>query len=271
MTPQPEDSSASAARKGRTAAAVVASLWFWTIFVLTAPLCFVVGALLFLVTAPFDPDRGLLHAFICRWTFQYLRVWPGWRAHVHGRERLSRGPAVLVANHQSMADVVAAMGLFHPYKFVSKASLFTLPLVGWMMRMARYIAIHRGRPGSTRQMMERCRWWLRRGVPVLIFPEGTYSPGDELLPFKRGAFVLAMEEQVPVIPIVLRGTAALIEGDGPWMNARARVEIEVLEPITPVDFGTDAEALSQRVRAAFQAALSRGEEVPSARRAIEAE
>lgn len=242
----------------RTFGATVASLWFWTVFVVTAPLCFLLGALLFLVTAPFDPERHVLHAFICRWTFQYLRVWPGWRVQVRGRERLLRGPAILVANHQSMADVVAAMGLFHPYKFVSKASLFSLPLVGWMMWMARYVAIDRGRAGSTRQMMDRCRAWLRRGVPVLIFPEGTYSAGNKMLPFKRGAFVLAIEEQVPIIPVVLRGTSTLVHEDGPWMNGRADVEVEVLEPIQVNELGDASEVLSDRVRAALAAALGRG-------------
>ena len=67
-------------------------------------------------------------------------------------------------------------------------------------------------------MMAQCRGWLRRGMPVLLFPEGTYSGGGPLLPFKRGAFLLAIEEQVPIVPVVIRGTAELVHEDGPWMN-----------------------------------------------------
>lgn len=233
----------------------VVTALYWLVFLATAPFEFALGLLLFVVTAPFDRDRRALHAFICRWTFQYLRVMPTWHAHVEGRERLPKGPAVLVANHQSMADVIAAMGLYHSFKFVSKASLFSVPLVGWMMSLAKYVRLVRGRAGSTRRMMDACRAWLRRGVAVLLFPEGTYRESSELLPFKRGAFVLAIEEQVPLVPIVLLGTDRFLPGDGPWMAPRSEVRVKVLTPISPEELGTDPEALARRVRAMLQAEL----------------
>jgi 1-acyl-sn-glycerol-3-phosphate acyltransferase len=236
---------------------MLTTAWFWIVFALTAPVGFVLGGLVFLLTAPWDRDRRALHAFICRWTFNYLRASPLWRIRVRGRERLPSGPCVLVANHQSMADVVAAMGLFHPFKFVSKVSLFSLPLVGWMMTMARYVRLERGHAGSTRNMMIDCRRWLRRGVPVLIFPEGTYAPGPSLLPFKRGAFVLAVEERVPLVPVAIRGSAELIQGDGPWLNARSRIDVEVLPPIHPDEVGGDFSALLLRTRDRLRAALGR--------------
>ena len=238
-----------------TVASALTTAFFWLVFAASAPVCLALGTLLFLVTVPWDSERRAMHAFICRWTFNYLRVSPLWRTGVRGRERIPRGPCVLVANHQSMADPVAAMGLFHPFKFVSKASLFSLPAVGWLMRMARYVRLERGRAASARMMMIACRRWLRRGMPVLIFPESTYSPGPEMLPFKRGAFVLAAEERVPVVPIAIRGTAELVHGDGPWLNARSSVEVEVLPPIHPDEVRGDPAALSARVREALRAAL----------------
>src|ERR687887_371570 len=241
----------------RTAGAVLTAAWFWIVFAPTAPVGFVLGIAVLLLTAPWDADRRALHAFICRWTFNYLRASPLWRVRVLGRERLPGGACVLVANHQSLADVVAAMGLFHPFKFVSKVSLFSLPLVGWMMSMARYVRLERGHAGSTRTMMIQCRRWLRRGVPVLIFPEGTYSPGPSLLPFKRGAFVLAVEEGVPVVPVAIRGTAELVRGDGPWLSARARIEVEVLSPIHPGEVGGDPRALLARTGESLCGALGR--------------
>src|SRR5919197_2171341 len=94
--------------RGRlTPAVVLTTGWFWIVFALTAPVGFLLGALVFLLTAAWDPERRALHAFICRWTFNYLRASPLWRGRVLGRERLPRGPCVLVANHQSMTDVVA--------------------------------------------------------------------------------------------------------------------------------------------------------------------
>ena len=100
---------------------------FWLAVVLTMPLLFVVAALVFVVSAPFDPDRRVLHAFVCRSCHAYLHLNPLWRVRVEGRERIPRGPSVLVVNHQSLADVAACMGLHRPFKFVSKASLFSLP------------------------------------------------------------------------------------------------------------------------------------------------
>ncbi|MGQ0506826.1 MAG: lysophospholipid acyltransferase family protein [Myxococcaceae bacterium] len=229
------------------------TVYFWSVFALTAPVLFLLGALLFLLTAPFDPDRRLIHAYICRVTFTYLKIVPGWRVRIQGRELLPRGPCVIVANHQSMADILACMGLFHPFKFVSKASLFGVPLVGWMMTLARYVSVERGKAKSTYRMLESCRFWLRRGVPVLIYPEGTYSGGRQMLPFKRGAFVLAIEEQVPLVPVALRGTSEIIFEDGPWMNPRAKAKVQVLAPISPQQLGRDEEALSNHVRALLEA------------------
>jgi 1-acyl-sn-glycerol-3-phosphate acyltransferase len=232
--------------------------YFWWVFALTAPLEFVFGCLLFLVTAPFDPDRRVLHAFVCRWTFQYLRIWPGWKIEVHGRERLPQGPAVLVANHQSMADVGVVMALFHPFKFVSKASLFRLPLVGQMMRLSHYISLERGKRSSHQRMMEQCRFWLKRGMSVLLFPEGTYRQGEQMLPFKRGAFVLASEERVPVVPIVLTGTEQWVRGDGPWMSPTARVRVVVL-PAMFSHPGETADDFSERVREAMNDHMVQGD------------
>lgn len=234
----------------------LATLWFWAVFGSTVVPGFLVGVVLWLVLLPLDPDRRVLHAYVCRWCFLYLRSWPGWRARVEGRELLPRGACVLVANHQSMADIFAAMGLFHPFKFVSKASLFRIPLLGWMMSLLRYVRVERGRPQSMREMLEVCRAWLGRDMPVLLFPEGTYGEGGRLLPFRRGAFRLALEARVPVVPVVLRGTTELVEGDGPWMSPRARVSVRVLPPVHPEDFGGDEGVLADRVRSLFLQALA---------------
>jgi 1-acyl-sn-glycerol-3-phosphate acyltransferase len=229
---------------------------FWGVVVLTMPLLFVVACLLFLVTAPFDPDRRVLHAYVCRSCHAYLHVNPLWRVRVEGRERIPRGASVLVVNHQSMADVAACMGLRRPFKFVSKASLFSLPVVGWAMRMLRYVRLERGRPHSTRAMLEDCRRWLRRGMAVLMFPEGTYASGDALLHFKPGAFVLARDERVPLVPVLLSGTRALVVGDGPWMAPRVDIRIRVLDP---VDFppGADAVQVAAAMRERFARELGR--------------
>ena len=242
------------ARPSPASAAVTVA--FWMVVGLTMPLLFLVAALLFAVTAPFDPDRSVLHAFVCWSCHAYLHVNPLWRVRVEGRERIPRGASVLVVNHQSMADVAACMGLHRPFKFVSKASLFSLPVVGWAMKMLLYVRLERGRPHSTRAMLDQCRHWLRRGIAVLMFPEGTYAPGAALLHFKPGAFVLARDERVPMVPVLISGTRDLVVGDGPWMAPRVNIRIRVLDP---VDFpaGADAVQVATAMRERFARELGR--------------
>ncbi|MBL8951330.1 MAG: 1-acyl-sn-glycerol-3-phosphate acyltransferase, partial [Myxococcaceae bacterium] len=124
--------------------------------------------------------------------------------------------------------------------------------LGWLMKMAKYVSVERGRVKSMNEMMETCRTWLRAGMSVMIFPEGTYASDGHLLPFKTGAFVLAMEEQVPLAPVVLEGTPQLIHEDGPWLSPAARITVTVQEPIQPETFGADAEALAARVRELYR-------------------
>jgi 1-acyl-sn-glycerol-3-phosphate acyltransferase len=233
------------------------TFYYWLVFVPTIVFGWCWAVLLWLVMMPFDPTQKALHYFVTGWVFQYLRIWPGWSVKVLHRERLPKGPCVYVANHQSMADVVAVMGLATPYKFVSKETLFTVPIVGWTMKMLKYIKVERGKPHSMHEMVEECRAWIRRGVPVLIFPEGTYSADTtKLLPFKRGAFMVAIDEKVPLVPVLLRGTTELIHEDGPWMSPRARITVEVEEPMFPLDGETD-EALAARTRRLFAEKLGK--------------
>jgi len=246
-----------ASASGRPSPGSVAlTLAFAVVLLVTAPLCVGLGVLLLLASLPFDRDRRVLHAFVCRWCVAYLRLNPFWHLRVEGRERLPQGPCVLVANHQSLMDIIAAMALFHPFKFVSKVSLFRVPLLGWMMRFIQHVPLDRGRPHSTLVMLEACRGWLRRGMAVFFFPEGTYADGQHRLPFRSGAFLLAIEEQVPLVPILIEGTRDVVVGDGPWLGPRARILVTVLEPRVPPR-EADAEALAAEVRDMYQRRLER--------------
>ncbi|MCP3104451.1 1-acyl-sn-glycerol-3-phosphate acyltransferase [Myxococcus sp. K15C18031901] len=237
----------------------VVTVWFWFVFLVTAPVLFTLGALLLVVSYPFDRNRNLLHLLVCGWChLLWLHLSPGWRTRIEGRELLPPGPSVLVVNHQSAMDILAVMGLFHPYKFVAKASLFSIPIVGWMMTLLAYVPIVRGSSTAMNQLLDPCRRWLRRGMSVLIFPEGTYSTGGQLLPFKRGAFQLAVEEHVPVVPVVVEGTTQLLEGDGPWFNVRASIRVRVLPPLLPESLGADSVELANRVRSLYETTLAAG-------------
>jgi 1-acyl-sn-glycerol-3-phosphate acyltransferase len=230
---------------------------FWSFFAASSTVLFFVGLLLLLVTWPFDRNRKVLHLFSCGWAQMYFWVNPGWRLRIEGRERLPwKGPAVLVANHQSLGDILVLFGLYRPFKWVSKASVFKVPFLGWNMYLNGYVGLVRGDKQSIAKMMAECEQWLDKGVPVLLFPEGTRSPDSQLLPFKDGAFRLAQTKGVPLIPIALTGTADTLPKHGLVLKRRAHCKVSVLEPVDPKAF-PDVAALRDHVRNLIDAEKTR--------------
>jgi 1-acyl-sn-glycerol-3-phosphate acyltransferase len=226
------------------------SLAFWSFFGASCVGMFFVALAIFLVTTPFDRDGRCLHLFSCFWGHLYFHVNPFWRTRIEGRHKLPwRGAAVLVANHQSLGDILMLFGLYRPFKWVSKASVFKTPFLGWNMALNRYVGLVRGNRESIVRMMEDCERWLGRGVPVLMFPEGTRSPDGEVQPFKDGAFRLALSRGCPVIPIVVTGTADTLPKHGLLVSVRADCVVRVLDPVYPDRFGSDHAALREHVRA----------------------
>jgi 1-acyl-sn-glycerol-3-phosphate acyltransferase len=235
----------------------VFSVLYWIFFALTLPFSFAIAVLLFVVTAPFDRRRVLLHLFTCWWAYFYVLANPLWRCRVIGRDRLPwKGPAVIVVNHLSLVDILVLHGLFRPFKWVSKASNFRIPFLGWNMALNGYVPITRGAADSARRMLARCRELLAKGCPVLFFPEGTRSANGELQPFKDGAFRLAKETGVPVIPVAMSGTYETLPKHGIVLRNRMDAVIEVLEPIDPAGY-PNAAALREAARGAIAAALER--------------
>ena len=231
------------------------SIAYWIFLCTTCALYFAGALLIWLVTLPFDRDRRVLHLYSCLWAQTYFWCNPLWRLRIDGRDKLPwRGPAVIAANHQSLGDILVLFGLFRPFKWVSKASVFKVPFLGWNMWLNGYVGLVRGDKESIAKMMEHCRYWLRRGVPVLLFPEGTRSPDGEVKPFKDGAFRLACELDVPLIPIALTGTADTLPKHGFKVSLRSDCRVRVLEAIQPSQFGNSVEQLRDETRARISAA-----------------
>jgi len=226
------------------------SIAYWVFFAASSTLYFVGALLVWLLTLPFDRDRRLLHLYSCLWAQTEFQVNPLWRLRIDGREKLPwRGPAVIVCNHQSLGDILVLFGLFRPFKWVSKASVFKVPLLGWNMRLNDYVGLVRGDRESILRMLDACRTWLSRGVPVLMFPEGTRSEDGEVKAFKDGAFRLAAELNVPLIPLALTGSADTLPKHGFKITLRSDCRVRVLEPMLPSDFGGSFERLRDEARA----------------------
>jgi 1-acyl-sn-glycerol-3-phosphate acyltransferase len=225
-----------------------ATLW-WTTFALVCFVMFIGATVCFVLTVPFDRRRLIQHVYSCFWAQIMFYLNPFWRLEIEGRQKLPwRGAAVLVSNHESLGDILVLFGLYRPFKWVSKREVFRWPFLGWNMRYNDYVPLVRGDKQSIAKMMDHCRSWLERGVPVLLFPEGTRSPDSEVKPFKDGAFRLACEVGCPVVPIVLTGTADTLPKHGYLISPKADCRVRVLDPIDPAPFGGDVAALRDHVR-----------------------
>jgi 1-acyl-sn-glycerol-3-phosphate acyltransferase len=167
-----------------------------------------------------------------------------------------RRPYVVVANHESFVDILLISHIPIEMKWMSKSEFFKIPLVGWLMRMAGDIRLDRDDKRSGVKALQECRDRLAKKVSVMIFPEGTRSKSGELQEFKDGAFRLAIDQQVPIIPLAVIGTRdALIKHD--WRFGYSNAEVRVLEPIS-VDGLTrdDLPELRERTRDVIAAALT---------------
>jgi 1-acyl-sn-glycerol-3-phosphate acyltransferase len=205
--------------------------WAWTATVALVILGTPVVFLIFCLTAPFDRGRYAAGRAFRLLGVTAVKLNPLWRFDVVGDFVADpRRPYVAVSNHESYADIFLISHFPWEMKWLSKETMFKIPCMGWMMRMAGDIEIRRGERTSTVQAMQAARDRLAKRVSVMIFPEGTRSRDGELLPFKDGAFRLALEAGVPILPIAVAGTRACM-AKGTFRFQRARARAKVLAPI----------------------------------------
>jgi 1-acyl-sn-glycerol-3-phosphate acyltransferase len=141
-----------------------------------------------------------------------LRI-AGIRTRVRGREHIPAARACLfMANHVSNLDPPVLLQLMPPFTAIFlKQSLMRIPFLGLVMRTAGFIPVRRdGSVEAAKASLRAARKALDEGRSIVVFPEGTRSADGRLLPFKKGPFHLAMEAGVPIVPVTVSGTAALM-------------------------------------------------------------
>jgi 1-acyl-sn-glycerol-3-phosphate acyltransferase len=169
----------------------------------------------------------------------------------------------MVANHQSLLDILVLFRLFRHFKWVSKIENFRVPFIGWNMRLNRYIELRRGDRESVERMMQACERTLAEGNSIMMFPEGTRSPDGRLRAFKPGAFTLALGSRVPLLPIVVEGTAGALPKRGYVLKGRHAIRVRVLDAIPYKSFADlSVDTLTKRIHDLFRSEL--GEDDPAA-------
>lgn len=228
------------------------------------------GLLLFLVqllVMPWLALLGMLLTLIAPRTEgvdRAARVWAwcclhasGARVRIEGRERLENaGPAVVVANHTSSQDIyLFCRFLPIPFRMVAKESLFRIPFLGWAIRAAGFVPLERSGSRKDLSRLNRINWGTSRRAVIGFFPEGTRSLDGRLHPFKKGAFLTAIRDQVPILPIALVGVSKLQKA-GSLRVFATPVVMKVLDPIPTTGLSPhDRDRLADLAYAQIEAAL----------------
>jgi 1-acyl-sn-glycerol-3-phosphate acyltransferase len=169
-----------------------------------------------IVVSPFsrlyEKNCESLHKIAEMWAKCLMKANPWWKYSLKNPHLLPPmgKPVVFVANHQSQTDILALYLLGVQFRWLSKESMFKIPILGSAMRRIGYIGVVRGDPKSQVNCMRQAGDRLQSGLSMCFFPEGTRSKSGELLTFKAGAFRLAKEYQVPIVPVSLVGTRRML-------------------------------------------------------------
>ncbi len=216
----------------------------WTLFVIVTgvPLSFI------------NPDY--LHNYARLWAKVGLRL-AGVRLTVVGREHLRAGePVIYMSNHASNFDILALFaGLPGQFRWLAKDELFRIPLFGLAMRRAGYIPLDRSDRKKAVHSMAEAAKRIRAGASVVIFPEGTRSVDGTLQPLKKGGFLIALKAAVPVQPVAISGSFAVMPKSGCRIHG-GQIEVRILPAIATAELSAaDTEKLLATVRERIGTAL----------------
>ncbi len=233
-------------------------LWQWLVFMPIAVLVTIIGGVLAVPTALVSP-RAANRQIAVRWAQILTRLTPA-RVEVEGLEHVDPDRSyVVVANHQSQFDIPLIYGYSRlDLRWVMKAELHKIPFVAAGCRAIGHIFIDRSDPEQARQAINAAVKRLQPGTGILFFAEGTRSRSGELLPFKKGAFRVAVDQQLDILPMTVVGTREVL----PSGSLRLRpglVRLRIHPPIATRGCSVqDLDALRRRTRSVIAAGLGPG-------------
>lgn len=216
-------------------------LWLTALATFTGNLFLLVGSTLLAVVTllvAWIPPRGT-------WSFAVMRIWSSSvlgaslvRVEVRYAPELAPGKSyVFLSNHQSLFDIPVLIATSPgQIRMVAKRSLFQIPLFGWALKAGGFIPVDRADRSTATQTFAAASARLRQKTSILLFPEGTRSLDDTLLPFQRGGFLLALKSGLPIVPVGIRGSRA-IQRRGSFAIRPGTVTVTYGAPIDPAAYG----------------------------------
>jgi len=192
-----------------------------------------------------------------RWPSLFQRTWGNWllrtnniRLILQGVEKLPKDQSyILVSNHASILDIPAIISAApFPVRFLAKKSLIWFPVFGWYLYFSGHILLDRESPQSALKSLKKASVLLKKGISIIVFPEGTRTPDGAVKEFKRGAFLLAQHSKFPIVPVAINGTFEILPRHG-WCFWPRAVHIRMSEPIPTLDLSPQkSQNLMRQVR-----------------------
>ena len=234
------------------------SILYYLFTLLQVTFFFILSIIVLVITYPFDKSRRWVHECSRCICWLLFGVPPRFKRTIDGLENIDKNKSyVMVLNHNSGVDIFAAYKIPLNFRWVSKREVFRVPFMGPLLTIHGDIPIERGNPSKAMaKVLSLGKLWLGRGASVAIFPEGTRSKTGEINRFKLGAFNLAKEAEVEILPVVMTGTNKMFR-KGWLMNWTNHVAIRVLKPISVEQVAaTDVKDMAQQVHDSMVEALA---------------
>ncbi|MGD8985325.1 MAG: lysophospholipid acyltransferase family protein [Desulfobacteraceae bacterium] len=223
---------------------------FLNAFIAILSIIFCVWAIILSI---FD-KRGRLPHFYSAVPWAKIILWVcGARVKVSGQENVDRHePRIYLSNHQSYFDIFTLLAhLPADFKFILKQELMRIPLFGFAMKRARYVAIDREEPRKAVRSINEAVSKIKQGASMLIFPEGTRSEDGKLQPFKTGGFRLALKAGCDVVPVAITNSRNIVPKGSLRIN-KGTIAMNIGTPISVKDYSKkDMDKLMAQVREAI--------------------
>ena len=197
----------------------------------------------------FDAKGNLAHPCISQWARTSLAL-AGFRVHIEGQERLNpKDTYIFMPNHASFLDTLLAFAYIPcDFRNIIKEEVFSIPLLGLVLRRSGQIPIDRKNPWKALKSLRRAADLLKKGISIVVFPEGTRTPNGEIQEFKTALFILPIRSRIPVVPVLIEGTFQALKRGSILLNP-VPLKLTFYDPILADSFGVrDRGIYAEKVR-----------------------
>ncbi|MBI3317216.1 MAG: 1-acyl-sn-glycerol-3-phosphate acyltransferase [Candidatus Omnitrophica bacterium] len=226
-------------------------MWVWTVLYTMIMFSFFTLPYWFICFLA-DPLKRGMHGIAMIWAKGLLYPSPFTKFKVYGLKTLDpKKTYIIIANHQSMLDILVVLAVIPlQFRFVAKRELFKIPFLGWHMALSGYLALERSDRRSAEKVMHQVCELVKKDIGILFFPEGTRSLDGEIKTFKNGAFRVAQQTGVEILPVVIAGTHDSIPKHSRLLRKQAAFAVSIEKPErVPGNSLPELEETRERIRA----------------------